>query len=168
MKPVALSLLAWIAFGACVGAQQPPARGQRPAGPPATATEAWLECVECSTGELQAVTKLGQAAVPELSSALVDGPPAAKRQSYDKYLRKMFADLKAYEKTHPKSVVASTEDEFVTRDMAKYTNLYRVRAARALGEIGGPNAIDALDRALKLQLDPYVRTKVTEARSKLK
>jgi HEAT repeat protein len=64
--------------------------------------------------------------------------------------------------------VPYTEDEFVRRDMAKYASLYRVRAARALGEIGGADAARALDQALKLPLDPYVRTKVMEARAKIK
>ncbi|HET7219507.1 MAG TPA: hypothetical protein VFJ02_15730, partial [Vicinamibacterales bacterium] len=139
-----------------------------PPGGNATTIDAWLECVECNAGELQAVVKLGQSAIPRLAPSLLDGPPPPKLQSYERYLRKMYADMKAYEKTHPKSVVPYTEDEFVKRDMAKYTNLYRVRAARALGEIGGPEAAKLLDQALALPLDPYVVAKVKQARSNVK
>ena len=157
--------LTWLLVACAVTtAEQPP---QPPPGANAT-IEAWLECTECNAGELQAVVKLGQPAIPRLAPSLLDGPPPAKLQSYEKYLRKMYADMKAYEKTHPKSVVPFTEDEFVKRDMATYTNLYRVRAARALGEIGGPEAASVLDQALKLPLDPSVATKVKQARSNMK
>ena len=88
-----------------------------------------------------------------LSPALLNGPPPAKLQSYEKHLRQMYAEMKAYEKTHPKSVVPYTEDEFVKRDLAKDANQYRARAARALGDIGGPQAARALEQALKLPLD---------------
>jgi len=167
MRRVIPSLLTAFVLAATCSAGQQVGRGQPPGGA-AGIVERWLECQECSAGELEAAVRLGQSAVISLAPSLVDGPLPAKRQSYEKYLRKMFADMKAYEKTHPKSVVPYSEDEFVRRDLAKYVNLYRVRAARALGEIGGPDAASALDRALTLQLDPYVAAKVKEARSKIK
>lgn len=166
MRRAFLSSLTWLLVGCAVTTAQQPAQPP-PAGNAAT-IEAWLECVECNAGELQAVVKLGPPAVARLGPSLLAGPPAAKLQSYEKYLRKMYADMKAYEKTHPKNVVPFTEDEFVKRDMVKYTNLYRVRAATALGEIGGPEAAKVLDKALTLpNLDPYVATKIKQARSKI-
>jgi HEAT repeat protein len=167
MKRLVLLSMVWLAIEACISAQQP-GRGQPPAGGVPNVVDAWLECVECRDSELQAVVKLGPSAITGLSPALLNGPPPAKVQSYEKYLRQIYADMKAYEKTHPKSVVPYTEDEFVKRDMAKYMNLYRVRAARALGDIGGPQAAAALEQALKLPMDPYVLTKVKEARAKIK
>jgi hypothetical protein len=167
MKRLVLSSMVWLAIEACVAAQQPP-RVQPPGGSVPNVVEAWLECVECRDGELQAVVKLGSSAVASISPALLNGPPPAKLQSYEKHLRQLYAEMKAYEKTHPKSVVPYTEDEFVKRDLAKYANQYRARAARALGDIGGPQAASALEQALKLPLDPYVMTKVKEARAKIK
>ena len=166
MRLVALSSVTWLAIAACVAAQQPPSRPQP--GSTAGVIEVWLECVECRDGELQAVVKLGASRRLALGRRCSLDPAPAKLQSYEKYLRKMYSDMKAYEKTHPKNVVPFTEDEFVKRDMAKLTNLYRVRAATALGEIGGPDAATALDQALKLPLDPYVAMKVKQARSKIK
>ncbi len=165
MRRAFFSSVTWLLVACAVTtAQQPP---QPP--PRADTIEAWLECVECDAGELQAVVKLGQSAVPRLGPSLLSGPPAAKQKSYEAYLRKMYADMKAYEKTHPKSVVPFTEDEFVKRDMAKYTNMYRVRAANALGEIGGTEAAQVLDKALTLpNLDTYVAMKIKQALSKAK
>jgi hypothetical protein len=156
----------WLVIAAGVAAQQPASKS-----PPSTTPgviETWLECVECQNGELQAVVKLGQAAVPALARAVVDGPSAAKQQSYEAYLRRVFADLKKREQTRPKSAVPYTEAEFIKRDMDKLVNLYRVRAARALGEIGGGDAAKALDKALNLPLDQYVFRKLREARARIK
>ena len=166
MRRAFLSPLLWLLIGCAVTtAQQPP---QPPTAAVIATINAWLRCVECNAGELQAVVKLGPAAVSRLAPPLLGGPPASELQSYEKYLRKMYADMKAYEKTHPKSVVPFTEDEFVKRDMTRYTNLYRVRAATALGEIGGPEAANALEQALKQPLDPPVAARVKLARSKIK
>src|SRR5947209_11444713 len=58
-----------------------------PSAPAPTAAEdarrvivAWLECEECGDGELAAVVKLGEAAVPSLVAPLRDGPAPARRE----------------------------------------------------------------------------------------
>ena len=163
MRRAALAFLVCGLLCVASHAQQPP---QPPVGNART-LDAWLECVECNEGELQAVVKLGPSVVADLGRSLVSGPSDAKSDSYKRYLRKMYADLKANEKSHPERVVPYSEQEFVNREMVKYANMYRVRAARALGEIGGPEAAKLLDQALAMDLDSYVAAKVKQARAKI-
>src|SRR5512134_3649634 len=60
---------------------------------------AWLECDECSEGELAAVVKLGQAAVPSLAANLRDGPSPARREQLRRHLEESHARLKDRSRT---------------------------------------------------------------------
>jgi hypothetical protein len=161
---LALSSLIWLLTCGVRISAQPTTPVQPPPTPGDPIIAAWLECDECRDGELEAVRKLGPSAVSRLASALNGGPSPARLQSYDKFLRKLYADVKA----RPKSDVPYAEDEFVKRERDRYISLYRVRAARALGEIGGPEAVKALDQALTLPLDPVVLARVKQARDRVK
>jgi hypothetical protein len=125
--------------------------------PPARAAEmrstiiAWLECEECSEGELEAVVKLGQAAVPTLAASLRDGPSPARREQLRRHLQESHARLKDRSRT--------SAAVYVQRYTENLEALYRVRAARALSLVGGPAARQALEDA---QRQPY-RDDVTQS-----
>src|SRR5688572_13230850 len=70
----------------------------------------YLECEECEQGELEAVVKLGQTAVPTLSATLRDGPSDANRELLRRQLSDTYKRLKEYEKTHPDSKVSQSEE----------------------------------------------------------
>jgi hypothetical protein len=104
-----------------------------------TTVIAWLECEECTEGELEAVVKLGQAAVPTLAASLRDGPSPARREQLRRHLEESHARLKDRSRT--------SAAVYVHRYTDNLEALYRVRAARALGVIGGRAARQALEGA---------------------
>jgi hypothetical protein len=159
-------VVVWLSIGAAALDPQKPATNLQPFKLDNPQIIAWLECTECPAGTFDAVIKAGAAAISELSRVLLQGPPPDKRQAHESYLRQTYAELQAYQRTHRGRALPYNEDQFVTRDMTKYDATYRVRAARALGEIGGAEAIRALDQALKLRLDPYALRKITEAQAR--
>ena len=150
---------------------------KKPEPPPLTpekATEvrnavvAWLECEECTEGQLDAVVKLGEVAVPSLVASLREGPSPAGREGVQRHLMQTYKDLKAYAATHPEADVKMSEDEYVKMYMDNYVALYQTRAAEALGTIGGDAARDALNEAGKTATREDVKRTVGEALGKLK
>jgi hypothetical protein len=137
----------------------------------------WLECEECTSGELDAVVKLGQAAVPSLAATLKDGPSNARKARMEQYLNETHERYDEYWKTHtedwpnpndPTVGAPATKDVFVQGFLRNYEARYRMRAARALGEIGGDEARKALEEAAQDQRLRYdERNAVTEALQKL-
>jgi hypothetical protein len=171
MRTQALTIAYAFAF---FGAAAPAARAQ-PAGQPSTPASvqtvvtSWLECDDCTDGELQAVVKLGSSAVPSLTDTLLNGLPKPRRDAHTKHLLNRYRALKEYEKTHPDSPMTQTEQEFVSRYLEKYETSHRTRAARALGRIGGAEAANALDKASALpSLSPEVVAVVKQARASIK
>ncbi|HWN11155.1 MAG TPA: hypothetical protein VNO50_18090 [Pyrinomonadaceae bacterium] len=128
----------------------------------------YLECEECEEGELEAVVKLGESAVPTLAATLLEGPSPANREILRRQLLDTYRKLKEYEKTHPKAKTSQGEEEYVKTYAENYVALYQTRAARALGAIGGPNARKALEEASKLSLREDVKTEVKAALEKIK
>lgn len=141
---------------------------------PEQATEArktivtYLECEECEEGELEAVVKLGQAAVPTLAATLRGGPGVANRELLRRQLQDTYKKLKEYEKTHPNSKVSQSEEEYVKTYSENYVALYQSRAATALAAIGGPDARKALEEASGLPLRADVKAAVKDALAKIK
>ena len=98
---------------------------------------AWLECEECGDGELTAVVKLGEAAVPSLVATLRDGPSPASREQHRRHLVATYADLKRFAAGRPDRKLIASEDEYVRMFADNYVALYRVRSAVALGAMHG-------------------------------
>ena len=107
----------------------------------------WLECEECIDGELAAVAELGAAAIPTLSAVLREGPSPASRESARRKLGRSYQQLREYAISHPEVEVPMDEEEYITTFLGNYVALHRIRAAQALGAIGGPYGKDALERA---------------------
>jgi hypothetical protein len=102
----------------------------------------WLECEECTDGELRHVVSLGDEAVPTLAAALGHGPPEESQARLRKHRLATYAQLKDY------GSVPMTEEEYVRKYAENTVALYQVRAAVALGAIGGSEARRALEGAL--------------------
>jgi len=123
----------------------------------------WFECEECEAGELSSVTEYGEAVVPILISTLNQGPSPASRELVHRELETRYDELVAYSNEHPNVKLASSKEEFVTIYLSNYIALYKVRAALALGAIGGKNAEKALESALKDADRDDVRSSIQNA-----
>jgi hypothetical protein len=112
----------------------------------------WFECEECTNRELEAVVAFGPPAVPSLAATLRQGPSPAMLEKARGHLQETYQQLKAYERTHPQNKVTQDEAGYVSVYLENFDALYRVRAAKALGAIGGPDAKQALAQAKDLKL----------------
>jgi len=173
------SLATMAVLGMCLLVVRCAQQSPEPASPPATALSpeqaanarrtivAWLECEECTEGQLEAVTRLGPVAVPTLAVTLRQGPPPANRELHRAHLVDTYRQLKDYEKQHPQNKVTMSEDEYVRFYTANQTALYQIRAAQALATIGGADARRALQEALQLPLRDDVKATVRDSLQKL-
>jgi len=128
----------------------------------------WLECEECTKGELQAVVKLGAAALPSLVASLREGPSQASHELLRRHLITTYQELKKYETIHPEAKVAMSEAEYVKTYVDNYSALYQIRAATALAAIGGSEAKRALEEATQAPLRDDVKAAVKDSLEKLK
>jgi hypothetical protein len=132
-------------------AQAPVANSPRTVALPAqnrSPVVAWLDCVECTPAQLQAVVALGDAAVPELTRTLAAGPAQDRLDPQQKHIEASYAAMKEYERQHADSRVPFTQQEYVLLYVRKFVLLNRMRSATALGAIGTTAAKTALTSAL--------------------
>ena len=125
----------------------------------------WLECEECTEGQLDSVLTLGAVAVPSLSAALLQGPSPARLAEHKRDLSESYQQQRQYSRSHPAAAPRMSETEHLAVYTRNLLALYRVRAAIALERIGGPEAAEALTKALSLQLRDDER-RVVQAASK--
>jgi hypothetical protein len=85
-----------------------------------------MECQECIEGELERVVQMGDSAVSALQQAMDSGPSAERVGSLTRFLQIS---------TNPAPSQAAIQYQ-----LAIYRAMYRHRAARALGFIGGDSA----------------------------
>jgi hypothetical protein len=154
-------ILALAAGCADIPASQPQAHFQR-------TMAAWFECVECRDGELDAVTRLGQAAVPTLAAALRDGPSAARREEARRQSSGFYRRLAHYAQTHPEARLKLSEAEYVELYLGNMVARTQIRAAAALGEIGGSAALGALENARRSADRRDVGIEIESAAGKLR
>lgn len=95
----------------------------------------FMECIECTSSELEAVKAMGDTAVPVLRGLLLNGPPQASVDRMGRSLTALLGDS-----THVPVSLAPA----VVRQVEGYVAAYRLRAAVALGAIGTPAARAAL------------------------
>ncbi|MEW5916835.1 MAG: hypothetical protein AB1762_10530, partial [Gemmatimonadota bacterium] len=103
--------------------------------------DSWLLCDDCANGELNAVQALGSAAIRRLEAALVNGPPADRRNIMRSKIEQRYQSLG--------SGASVSQGDYVNELLSNYVAMYHRRAAIALGAIGGDAARAALDRALE-------------------
>ncbi len=126
----------------------------------------WFECEECETGQMEAVVKHGENAIPSLIATLRSGPAPASREFLRHQLDLRYTELKEYERTHPAVKVAGTREEFIEMYLSNFDAQYRVRAATALAAIGGQEAKEALRDALDKSPREDVRMVIASALEK--
>jgi HEAT repeat protein len=107
---------------------------------------AWLGSEDFDAARLAPLKKYGQAVVPSLVSALVTGPSPAHREAARRSLERQYDRLAKYAQDGGRFQLRSKPD-FVEYYMGNLGTLYRIRAAQALGAIGGPEAKTALAAA---------------------
>lgn len=113
---------------------------------------AWLQCVECSGGELDRVVALGRssdssATVETLGQDLRGGPSPAYRANIRQQFDSAYTE-DSLDAVEDGDQPVLTRAQYVQPLLDNFVNTYRVRAARALARIGGPAAKVALDSAL--------------------
>lgn len=140
MKIVVIGLAGLLLAGCAPKSQPPDAETSQvpPSQVPAYPTDPvgrWMECEECDEGERQAVVAMGGAAVQTLAGYLNQGPPAERVAALEQALRGSYAR---------RADTTISEVQWVARYRANYEAKYRIRAAEALGAIGGAEAQRAL------------------------
>ena len=166
-------LLLTMLFGCCFAVAKCDKQGMPVPLTPQQATQNrhaivnYMECEECEDGQLEAVVKLGVMAIPTLAASLREGPSPSQIEMLRRNLIRTYRELKAYELTHPDAVVPGTEEQYVKTYLGNYVALYQVRAATALGKIGGPEARRALEEASSAPLREDVRAVVRTALDRL-
>jgi HEAT repeat protein len=132
----------------------------------AKATQAlirWFDCESCGEADLTAVTRHGQGVVPSLIATLNAGLSPASRQALHDSFAARYDALDEQARKDPKFKMKSTKDEFIARYVDQHDARNRIRAAEALGAIGGTNARTALQTALANAKRADVRKAIQEA-----
>ncbi|MEO7985642.1 MAG: hypothetical protein ABI766_03840 [Gemmatimonadales bacterium] len=109
----------------------------------------WLQCEECVDGELERVPLLaGKEAttVDSLRQDLLGGPSATRRSNVRAQFESSYQEDSLYSVSED-SRPPLTRTEYADHYLDNFVNLYRIRAAKALAEIGGPRAAGILDSA---------------------
>jgi hypothetical protein len=108
--------------------------------------DAWLGCIECSDGELQAVLDLAavrpQATSDTLGAALLRGPTPQERSNLQRQFETVYHRLATRLGSGNLQVTLA---EYVRHYSDNVTAIYRIRAAQALARIPGPAAKQYLD-----------------------
>jgi len=123
----------------------------------------WLECEECTEGQLDAVVKLGTRAVPTLRAALAKGPSQVRRGELQQHLKETYRKMQTHAKKNQEVKLSMSEREYISTYMDNYSALHQSRAAKALGKIGGRDAEQALQTASDVRLRGDVKKVVRDA-----
>jgi hypothetical protein len=113
---------------------------------------AYFECEDCIDGELAAVVRFGPSIVSSLAATLRGGPPPASREIVRSRLARAYGGAQDPSWRPSDDPNAWNQGEYVQHFLDNYVALYQSRAALALGAIGGPNALRALEEAARLPL----------------
>lgn len=152
---MALTLVCVIAAllaGPALAQPEPLAVAQREAA--ARALSTWLESEHGDPTELTPLVQLGEAVVPSLIAALERGPSPARRERLRRTLHEDYAGFARRVGKPP------SKEVFVAHYMGNFDAVYRARAARALGAIGGSHARAALARQLSKPMRPDLRAAI--------
>jgi len=112
----------------------------------------WLECEECTEGELDRLLRYGELAVPMLGAVLERGPSPASVERYRLHLESSYRKLIEYSRTHDDVKIDQKEDEYVKQYLENYQAHYAVRSAQALAKLGGVDARRSLEAASKRKM----------------
>lgn len=139
----------------------PPPQPQQPTPP--SPIIAWLDCVECSATQRDALRALGDTAVPELREVLLNGPTQDRLNRQQQHSKEAFGSLKKYRERRNRPASKTTEEEYVERFRQNFILRNRSRAASGLSVINTALALDTLSAALKTDLPEELRRDVERA-----
>lgn len=123
----------------------------------------WLECEECTDGELERLLRYGELAVPTLGAVLERGPSPASLEEYRLHLEASYRKLVEYSRTHSEVKIDQTEDEYVKQYLENYQAHHAVRSAQALAKLGGVEARRILEAASKRRMRDDVNLVVQDS-----
>jgi len=123
----------------------------------------WLECEECTEGELEKLLRYGEHAVPTLAATLERGPSPATLEKYRLHLEGSYRSLIEYSRTHDEVKIDQSEEEYVKQYLENYQAHYAVRSAQALAKLGGSEARKALEAAGKRKMREDVNVVIRES-----
>jgi len=133
----------------------------------------WLECAGCPPEQRAPVVRVGLRAVPLLGAALRRGPPPAVEATVRLAMEERYQELLDYLKRHPEALPGSDPrliSDYVDFYVNNFKIAYRIRAAQALGGVGGEPAIKELIAARQLtapgDLQQAIDEAITEGRGK--
>ena len=124
---------------------------------------AWVECEECTDGELDRLLKYGELAVPTLGAMLERGPSPANLERYRLHLENSYRQLAEYARTHPEAKLNPSPEAYVEQYLENYRALYAVRSAQALSKVGGEAARRYLEAAGKRRMRADVSLAIQES-----
>lgn len=127
------------------------------------AVVAWLECEECTEGEMERLARYGEYAIPTLVAVLERGPSPATLEKYRLHLESSYRNLVEYSRTHDEVKIDQSQEEYVKQYLENYQAHYAVRSAEALAKLGGPEARRALEAASKRKLRQDVDAVIQES-----
>jgi hypothetical protein len=127
------------------------------------AVVSWLECEECTEGELEKLLRYGELAVPTLGAVLERGPSPASLERYRLHLESSYRNLIEYSRTHDEVKIDQSEEEYVKQYLENYQAHHAVRSAQALAKLGGVEARRILDAAGKRKMREDVSVVVRES-----
>lgn len=134
-----------------------------------TVVREWL-LNACGVGETTSRSDLrsaGQAAVPELVRAFEHGPATADRDAARAAATRRFqlitfildrGSTAGLSPAHLEAARRLTIHQFTERSVTDFAFLYRSEALRALGVLGGANAVTTLQRVASNPNSPFART----------
>jgi hypothetical protein len=170
-----------VALVSCQGDQR--TRTPPSAGPPSTPASArvppnrqqilaWLLCVECSGGELEAVVDLGHSAdsiatIDSLGQDLKIGPSPERRANIRLQFDSAYTE-DSIDAVEEGTTPILTRTQYVKPLLDNFLNTYRLRATRALAKIGGPVANATLDSVLSAAALAPGETLSTKARVRIR
>jgi len=127
------------------------------APPPAEigAVTEYLECIDCATVALRPVVALGDTAVPLLRRALERGPSPERVARERAYATDAHERIRRYAAQHPSLPHIAVDTVFVADAVMRLDARIRLRAARALLQIGTREAVAVVCRVS--QRPPSVR-----------
>ena len=128
---------------------------------------AWLECKECTDGELDRLLNYGEVVVPTLGAVLERGPSPASLENYRLFLERTYQERAGHLHDAGEPPLELSEAEFVEAYLENYRSLYAVRSAQALAAFGGAEARKFLEAAAKRRMREDVDVIVQEAARKV-
>jgi hypothetical protein len=128
------------------------------------ALTAWLECDECEAGELKAVVRLGEAALPTLGTKLRQGIAPAAVTRLRPLLEQRYDELAEHAQANPQIRLGSpSKNAFVELQMQRWQTQLQMRATRAIAAIGGASSRKILEAALATTDRPDLRSTIQQA-----